>query len=176
MTTLDQRLERIITNYRVISKLKIGNRLLFKNKNVSIQNYYTIMTPMIRTIAKESRGDIIHGLLELYEDTNALITDYVNSQKLKNLNINKSDRDSAFLIFLELNNMKSVLSLTYKDPNEGLNAIFNTYIEDPETSAKIEGIIEKFKGCLIRINLQINYLIERYELQPYIDQTMTIDS
>ena len=126
MATLTQRLEQVIINLKVISKLEPGQYLLFKTKSVSIRNHYMVFTPMIRWAANESRDDVTKGLSELVEDINRLVADYINSSELQNPNASEYDRDSALSVLMSLNRLKIGLPPVIDQSNKGLNAAKET--------------------------------------------------
>ena len=165
MATLNQRLEQIIINLKVISKLEIGQRLLFKTKSVSIRNHYMIITPLIRLAANESRDDVTKGLSELVEDVNRLVVDYQNSSELQNPNASEYDRNSALSVLMSLNRLKIGLPPVIEHSNKGLNAAKETYSNDPETSAKIEGIIDNLKLSIRNITIVISDMSKKYGLE-----------
>ena len=168
MTTLNQRLEQIIINLKVIAKLEVGQRLLFKTKSVSIRNNYRVITPMIRWVANESRDDVTRGLSELLEDINRLVIDFLNSSELQNPNASEYDRDAALTILMSLNRLKVELPPVIETGNKGLNAAKETYSDDPETSAKIEGTIDNLKLTIRKINISIAEMIKKFNLESKI--------
>jgi hypothetical protein len=163
MSTLNQRLEQIIVNIKVIAKLEPNQRLIFKNKSISIRNYYVIITPTIRTISGESRSDITEGLSNLLDDVNRLITDYCNSFELQHPNANVYDRELALAVFMLINRLKIEIPSIYNSGGKGLNAIKQTYLTDPETSSKIEGIIDNFKIIDRKINVILDDMGKKYD-------------
>jgi len=173
MATLNQRLENLLINLRVIAKLVPGQRLLFKNKSVSIRNYYYVVTPLIRTVASESRTDVTAGLNELLEDIQRLYSDYINSSELQNPNVSEYDRETALAFIMSLNRLKIELPTVYETGNKGLNAAKETYADDPETSAKIDGVIDNLKLTSRKINITIQEMNKKYGLDSKITGTST---
>jgi len=163
MATLTQRLEKIIINLKVISKLEVGQRLLFKNKSVSIRNHYMFVTPVIRLIAQESRDDVTEGLNELVEDINRLVADYLNSSELQNPNASEFDRDEALTFLMSLNRLKIEMPLVFNE-NRGLNAAKETYASDPGATAKIEGVIDNLKLTVRKVSIAIAELSKKFGL------------
>jgi hypothetical protein len=164
MSTLNQRLDKIIINLKVISKLEVGQRLLFKNKSVSIRNYYMIITPLIRTIASESRADALDGLDELREDIDRLVDDYLNSPELQNPNASEYDRSTALTALISLNRLKVEIPLVYNG-NIGLISAKETYGVDPNALAKIDGVIDSLKRTVRRLNIAIAEMSQKFGLK-----------
>jgi hypothetical protein len=145
MSTLNQRLDRVILRLKVIAKAEVGQYLVFKNNSVSIRDYYMIITPIIRTLATESRDDVTGGLNCLLDDIDRLITDYTKQPELLNASPSDYDRKCASDVSLSLNRLKNELPNVYNASNKGLNAAKETYKEDPVCVATLEGIIDRAK-------------------------------
>jgi len=162
MATLDQRLERIVINLKVISKLEPGQRLLFKNKSITIRNHYPFVTPVIRRVAGESRTDVTEGLRELLDDINRLVNDYSNSQELQHPTASDYDREATLAIIMSLNRLRIEMPMVYNTANKGLNAAIDTYSDDPETSAKIEGAIDNLKFISRKVSIFVSDMNRKY--------------
>ena len=164
MSTLKQRLDSTIVNLKVISKLEGQQRLIFKNKNVSMRNNYFIITPLVRGAAGESRKDVIDGLHDLLEDVNRLIDDYINSPELQTPNISKYDRDTAMTLIMSLNRLKIELPHLYDIDNKGLNSVIGTYndYKDYPTSSNIEGVVENLKLAVRRLTIALEELMAKF--------------
>jgi hypothetical protein len=168
MSTLNQRLEQLIINLKVIAKLTPDQRLLFKNRVVSIRNHYPVFTPVIRTMAGESRDDVTTGLSDLLEDVDRLVNDYLNSPELQNPNGSAYDREVALPVLMSLNRLKVELPHIYDSDNKGLNAAKITYSGDPIPSSKIEESIDNFKMMSRRINVEISRMTKKFTLESQI--------
>lgn len=171
MSTLNQRLEDILIFLKVIAKLEVGQRLLFKPNSVSIRNNYMVVTPVVRWLASESRKDVTVGLTELVDDINHLVTDYINSPELQIPNMTDYDRDKALTILMALNRLKVDVPPLIENSQKGLYAAKETYISDSETSAKIDGIIENLKSTVRKINIAINQVNQKLNLDVKINHT-----
>jgi hypothetical protein len=178
MATLEQRLERIIINLKVLSKLEVSDRPIFKNKSVSIRKYIPFITGIIRTAASEGRADVSDGLKLLKEDTDRLVSDYMNSSELQNPNVSDFDRDAALTAIISLNRLKVEIPLAYNTSNKGFNALKETYTTDPDLSANIENIIEGFKSTVRKISIVISNMTKKFGLESKIvgDFTKNSDS
>ena len=171
MSTLNQKLERIVINLKVISKLEPEQRLLFKNKIVSIRNHYPLVTPIIRSVAGEDRNDAIAGLTELLEDSNRLIDDFLKSVELQTPHDSSYDKDTALPILMSLNRLKVELPHIYESDNKGLNAARKTYQTDPEISSKIEELIDNYKMLSRTTNIEILKMTKKFDLDSQINGT-----
>lgn len=156
MSTLNQRLDKVIINIKVISKLETGQRLLFKNRVVSIRNNYFIVTPIIRSLAGEDRNDVVDGLNNLLEEINRLVDEFLNCVELQNPNSSNYDIEQAQPLIMSLNHLKVELCKLYDTPDFGLQACKSTYQEDPETCSKIEEIIDNFKLLSRRLSINLD--------------------
>jgi hypothetical protein len=168
MATLHQRLDSLIINLKVISKLEGNQRLIFKNKTVSIRNYYMIYTPIIRSAAGESREDVITGLTELIEDINRLVSDFLNSSELQNHNASEYDRETALSMIIPLNRLKIELPHLYDSVDHGLNAVMKIY-NDPVSPSKIEGIIDSIKSSVRQLTISLSKLNKKFDLDHHLD-------
>lgn len=165
MSTLNQRLEQIITNYKVIGKLAPGQRLIFKNKKIAIRDHYMIYTPVVRFLAGESRDDVTEGLEDLLDDTNRLIDDFLHSIELQNPNASEYDRASALSVIMSLGRLKVTLPKAYDTSNRGFNAVCETYEKDSRASAKIEGIMDNLKITIRKVNIAISDMSKKFGLE-----------
>ena len=164
MSTLDQRLDQIILSLKVISQLSVGQYLLFKNNNVAIRKFYHVITPVIRTIANESRNDTTEGLKCLLDNIDGLISDYLKSPELSNSKPSEFDRSYASNVFVSLNRIKLELPNVYNISNKGLNGAKATYQKDPVTRSKIEGIIDRSKFLTRKIHSVLDDLDQKYTI------------
>ncbi len=171
MSTLNQRLEQLIINLKVIAKLECNQRLLFKNRVVSIRNHYPVITPMIRTMAGESRDDVILGLADLLEDIDRLVNDYLNSSELQNPNGSVYDRDMATPVIMSLNRLKIELPHIYDINDHGLNAAKQAYSDDPIPVSKLEELIDNFKLISRKVNMEIAKASTKFGLDAQINGT-----
>lgn len=162
MSTLNQRLEKIIISIKVIAQLKKGQRLIFKPTGVSIQHYWAIITPFIRSVSMESRADAIAGLKQLFEEIERLIQDYSKSPDLLNPKVTDYDRDRAERIILSLNRLFNELPTLSNDPETGLNAAKTTYTDKAESAAELSGLIDNCARITREINLTIEYIRDRF--------------
>lgn len=164
MSTLTQRLEKLIVNIKIISRLESGQRLVFKNNNVSIRNNYRLTTAIIRFIAGECRNDVVDGLVDLVENMNRLVLDFINCPELQNHNTSAFDRSEAAGYIMMLNRLKIEIPNLYKE-STGLNAIRQTYQSDPCVSARLEGLEDNVKNIVRKITLNIDHFNSKFELQ-----------
>jgi len=88
MPTLTERLDTILINLKVLSKLNVTDRPIFIENNIQIRPYWPYITPIIRTISGESRNDIIYGLKSLMEEIERIYIELLNEIQFNSFNIN----------------------------------------------------------------------------------------
>lgn len=162
MSTLNQRLEKIIISIKVIAQLKKVERLIFKPTGVSIQRYWAVITPFVRSVSMESRADAIAGLKQLFEDIERLVVDYSKSPELINPKVTDYDRDRAERIIMSLIRLFNELPTLTNDPETGLNAAKNTYSDKAETAAELSALIDSCTRITREINLTIEHIKDRF--------------
>ena len=123
-------------------------------------------------MAGESRDDVNHGLNELTEEINRLLSDYLNSPELQNPNASEFDRDEALASLMSLNRLKIEIPLIFNE-NRGLNAVKETYSSDPGATAKIEGVIDNLKLTIRKISIAIGELSKKFGLEGKISGVAT---
>lgn len=164
MSTLNQRLDQIILSLKVISQLEVDQYLIFKNNNIAIRPFYRIITPVIRTIASESRKDIIDGLKCLLDNIERLVDDYLKLPELLSSEPSDFDRRQASDIFVSLNRIKLELPNVYTEDDKGLNAVKKTYQKDPVTKSKIDGVIDRSKLLNRKIHNVLDKMDHKYKI------------
>ena len=162
MVTLEQQLDVILINLRIISQIQINQRPIFKNNNIMIRNYYTIITSIIRTMAGESRNDIINGLICIHNDINTLRNEYIRTLDLNNPMITKFDKDIATIVIKALSRMQNEILSTYSTSELGFNAIIETYKDDIEFTSKLLNILEKYKILYRDISVDIDKIKDQF--------------
>lgn len=119
MPTLTERLDIILINLKVLSKLNVTDRPIFSENMVCIRPYWPYITPIIRTISGESRNDIIYGLKSLMEDIERIYSDLLDELQLNKYN--------------SINNLNSLNNLNVSKLSES-NILFHSPKESPVSS------------------------------------------
>jgi hypothetical protein len=144
MPTLSERLDVILVNLNIISRLNVTDRLIFSNKQIQIRQYYRYLTPIIRAISGESREDIISGLKDYLFEIERLFNDMINEMTVHNT-----------IDTINLYRLNSEITKIYDIENKGLNSLIVTYEGYRETIAKLENIITNFKMLNSKIEQKI---------------------
>lgn len=155
MSTLIQRLDKILINLDIISRIEQNQRPIFKNSAITIRNYYIIFTSIIRSISNESRDDILVGLKELYSNINNIFDDYINDINYEETLFDKEVINSTIN---SLNRLKTAIPLIYDKPDLGFNALNITYAIDAEFLARLHVLTDDFKILYRKICNKIDSL------------------
>lgn len=164
MTTNNQRLDDILIKLDIMSQIKPQQRPIFKNKKVSLRNYYTIITPFIRKIAGESRQDIIDGFEDTYNDIQRLMKDYLDLIVSLNPLIENYDINNASIIIIALSNLNKKIISLYDIEDSGINALLVTYESDPEFVSMIKNTKSKYIELYRQISIEIDKLSNKYKV------------
>ena len=140
---LKLQVDQLILTLKVISKVGVGQYLVFKNDQVQIRKYYPLITPIIRSLALESRQDVTTGLQQLLERLHRFIEDFREYQQL----IEGGQSWNAHLrkLQVEINN-------TFRVSDEGLNALIKTYRKDAVCTSRIEQIRDQLGSLVDQID------------------------
>lgn len=135
------KLNGILINLDIISRLEPYQRPVFKNDNIIIRKYYNIITGIIRTLSYENRNDIIDGLRNLYISIINIINEYNN-----NINIEgtKYDKNINYNIITSFERLTKGIEILNDTPDKGLNALNKTYESDPEFLSKLHILCDEF--------------------------------
>lgn len=166
MTTLNEKLDTILINLKVISKLNVSDRPLFSGKFVQIRGYWPYITPIIRTISGESRDDILFGLNDLQTEIDRLYNDFISQIEFYNPQSTLCDKSFSSDCIMRLIRLKLEIPKIYDTNQKGLNALMITYETTPETISQIENIIANFQIFHRKLDLKINELCTKYNLNP----------
>lgn len=162
MTTNSQRLDELLVKLDIMSQIKPLQRPIFKNKNVSIRNYYSVITPIIRSISGESRNDIIDGFEDTYNDIIRLVKDYTDMLVQYNPLIEQCDISTASIIITAISNINNKIILLYETDEMGINALLVTYNNDSEFIAKMKNIKSKFMDVYRKNTIEIDRISRKY--------------
>ena len=160
--TCRAQLDQLLINLKIISQIQVDQRPIFKNKSISIRNYYTLLTGFIRTIAGESRNDIISGISDIHKDIKRIVSDYTNIIEMKNPIISNYDKEIASEIITSLTRLNNEILQIYNKPEYGFNALKNTYNMDPEFISKLDNITDNFQLTYRDISIIINDISKKF--------------
>ena len=179
MPTLTERLDNILINLKVLSKLNVTDRPIFIENNIQIRPYWPYITPIIRTISGESRNDIIYGLKSLMEDIERIYIDLLNEIQFNYSNSFNSSKQT--LTTLTTVPTVSESGIYFHSPKESPSGSPINNIINPKQNININSIsyyeIEFIVMHLIRLKTELpkiyesnqkglNALISTYERSP----------
>ena len=125
MYSTRQKIERIIIQLKVLSKLNKNEKLIFRNKAIYIQiNGY--MTACVRQLYGDSRSDSINGLSDIVDDIERVIDEC------------KEEEDKSML-----SRLYDSLDSCICDPGRGLHNLVETYSTDKAMVSHLETYIER---------------------------------
>ena len=110
MATIEQRLKNILVNLNIISRVEENQYPVFKNGNVFIRSYVPVYTSFVRTLAGETRKDVVDGLHLLINDINKLIHDY---NCMIFIESTKFDKDQIENVVLALGRLRTNIENIY---------------------------------------------------------------
>ena len=169
MTTMGGKLDNILINLKVLSKINVNDRPIFFGELIKIRYYYPWITPIIRTVAGESRDDIIYGLKDLQNNIDRLYLDLINEiEFVQTTNSSPTsillDKNHIANCIMQLARIKLEIPKIYELDRKGLNALMVTYENTPETTSQIENIISNFQIFYRKIENKIDELSAKYKV------------
>jgi hypothetical protein len=130
----DSLINSTLTNLRVISKIKAGDKLWYANNEVHIDDGVQLIQGCKRWYLQYDRNGTISTLENIYKNAfdiiNLIINDGKQSINQKSLNYKNIDILQEFIRLLE----SSI---------EGLNLLKNTYKDDEFTISKLETLYKQ---------------------------------
>ena len=140
---LDTRVSNIITNLKILAKIKTNNKLSFNN-DLFIIDEWNYTQPIRRWWTKESRQQTIDKLDEFITSLFTLIDNIYDNEVTEDADIKNSYYVSSTKTFKSEN---STILLTFVTEIQnaiiGLNNLKQTYKLDISTVSSLEMIIEK---------------------------------
>ena len=161
MSNLQQRFDKLVINLRVLSKISPYQKLMIRSQSLSIRNHYWFLTPLIRTIAGESREDTICGLKQLHSSIEHMINELVTPCMYVINGQHQCDRKHLHETIANLTSIKILLPGIYEESNLGLLALRETYLDDPETTSQLDELILGFQKTGRRIETEIENLMSK---------------
>jgi|APCry1669189070_1035195.scaffolds.fasta_scaffold92684_2 hypothetical protein len=165
MPTLSERLDTILININTLSQLQIHDRPIFSSRIVTIRQYspyWGYINSIIRTIAGESRGDVIEGFNNLYTMIEKLVSEYIEHLQFYTPPTAVNAKTIACQYVTQLNKLRIAIPKLYNTDKIGLNAVIDTYEGCPEIISQFQVIIDHYKTFYQSIDCKINDLKTAY--------------
>lgn len=151
-------LDKIIVNLRIISKIQENGKLSTINPGqISLESDGS-MTPLWRTILGDSREKTIAFLTQLVNDVSEisdsiLCSKYMMQYDATNMyQVNERNK--------KIDNLTN-LSRQLQNCKKGIVNLYNTYKSDANIASKLEEIIDKIEGQIIKIERSLVMLKEQ---------------
>ena len=162
MPTLSERLDIILVNLNTLSLLQISDRPIFSSKIVTIQKYWSYITPIIRTLSGETRNTVIAGFNDLFIDIERIFNEFNDNLFLYNKPESQSSKQNAMIYLLQLTKLKIAIPKIYSTDACGINAMIDTYQTSPEIVSQLRVCSDHFKEFYYKLDMKITETCQLY--------------
>lgn len=177
MPTLSEKLDSVIININTLSQLQVNDRPVFSSRIVTIRQYgpyWAYINSIIRTLAGESRVDVIEGFNDLFIDTEKIFTEYIEHLQFYSPPSSVNSRTIAEQYVNQFLRLKLAIPKLYIIDGKGLNAMIDTYADAPEIVSQLSVILDHFKRFCKGLETRIDDIIELYNIPKSNIETLSI--
>lgn len=151
---------RILTNLKIISKIKVNDKLSLDSDKYIIINQNNLITSITRYIYSINRNLNIIQLNEIYDDISNLVDGYLCSKYFSYYD------HSSNLEYEKYLDLKNIIENILKDLKESKTGLFNlkkTYSYDILIDSQVDNIINKVDNVINKINKKLNDTLKKYK-------------